>query len=268
MSIPIRQGVASSVRSCHASSCTIRAAAVLFASGTYRLTNLAPSQLLSPALPLCSSGCSAARRAGFPLHAPVGGGGGGGLLYATQCHCRRPPSLTGGLASHLRVLRRPRQSRAACFDVACPVYATPSEYNNETRPATSCLEIKEIFPAAPSAPYYLKFSASAPVEKIWCEMEPVVCEFKLWGAGGGGEKGLVGGFHAGSGGFTRGQFKMSIGQEVTVKVGRGGRSADSTDTCVEVMYGDGNVCSETGGAGGGGYAGSSLGLKSLQRQKF
>ena len=142
------------------------------------------------------------------------------------------------------------------FDVACPVYAIPSEYNNETRPATSCLEIKEIFPAAPSAPYYLKFSASAPVEKIWCEMEPVVCEFKLWGAGGGGEKGLVGGFHAGSGGFTRGQFKMSIGQEVTVKVGRGGRSADSTDTCVEVMYGDGNVCSETGGAGGGGgYAG-------------
>jgi hypothetical protein len=134
------------------------------------------------------------------------------------------------------------------------VYAIPSEYNNETRPATSCLEIKEIFPAAPSAPYYLKFSASAPVEKIWCEMEPVVCEFKLWGAGGGGEKGLVGGFHAGSGGFTRGQFKMSIGQEVTVKVGRGGRSADSTDTCDEVMYGDGDVCSETGGAGGG-YAG-------------
>ena len=148
------------------------------------------------------------------------------------------------------------QGRAARlgFDVACPVYAIPSEYNNETRPATSCLEIKEIFPAAPSAPYYLKFSASAPVEKIWCEMEPVVCEFKLWGAGGGGEKGLVGGVHAGSGGFTRGQFKMSIGQEVTVKVGRGGRSADSTDTCVKVMYGDGEVCSETGGAGGG-YAG-------------
>ena len=162
MSIPIRQGVASSVRSCHASSCTIRAAAVLFASGTYRLTNLAPSQLLSPALPLCSSGCAQRRARRFSRCTLL-------LAAAAVAACCMPHSVTAVGLPASRVDSQATleycdgQGRVARlgFDVACPVYAIPSEHNNETRPATSCLEIKEIFPAAPSAPYYLKFCLCA-----------------------------------------------------------------------------------------------------------